>query len=125
MAATYNETLPTDLDKIRAILGDTDTTDAEHSDEHISAVLSIQGSMNAAISFLANELVARYASMPIKWSSDGTSMDYSNRLQVWKEIASSARSDAGQSLTFVPATYGETIPSLPDEFSRGVHLWQR
>lgn len=88
MAATYNDRLTNELDTIRWQLGDTDMSDALLSDEHITAVLALKGSVSAAVSTLAGELVRIFARQPVRASSNGKSVDYSDRLAVWRELVS-------------------------------------
>lgn len=117
MSATYDDTLPTDLDRVRAQLGDTDTDAALHSDAHIRAVLSLQSSVAASVAFLARELVARYASQPIRKTADGLTVDYTGRVALWQALAGdAAASAAGGGISFVPATYGATATT--DEYGR-------
>ncbi len=120
MSATYDETLPTDKDVIRSMLGDIDTANALHSDEHIAAVLVLQGSVNAGIVYLANELIARYAQEPVKVTIDDAGgqivVDYTERLKIWRAIVSTAQSGInGGGISFVPASYGV---DATDEYSR-------
>lgn len=117
MSATYDDTLPTDLDRVRAQLGDTDKDAALHSDAHIVAVLSLQGSVALAVAFLARELVARYAVQPVRKTADGLTVDYTGRIALWQALASEAATTAaGGGISFVPATYGTTATT--DEYGR-------
>lgn len=116
MTATYDETLPTDKDRARAMLGDTNLIKALHSDEHITAVIAAEGSLMAGVAFLANELYVRFAREPVKWEADGTKMDYSGRLEAWRSLAASAQAGvAGAGMSFVPAKYGAADPPV-DEY---------
>lgn len=125
MTATYDETLPTDKDKARSLLGDTDVepdANALHSDEHITAVLALEGSLNAAVVYLAKELIAKYAQEPIKITEQGRTIDLSERLRAWRGIVQDLQSQvSGGGLSFVPATYGAA--DSVDEFSRPPSYW--
>lgn len=125
MAATYDETLASDTDRARAMLGDTDVTDALFSDEHIAAVISAEGSLKAGVAFLADELVARFAQDPIKTTigeAGGTiSVDFSARIDAWRALASRSRADAAAGgLSFVTAAYGA---DSSDEYARPPSYW--
>src|SRR5688572_29195622 len=127
MSATYDETLATDKDKIRSLLGDTNVSPASNAlftDEHIAAVLTIQGTIKAAVAYLADELIAQSAQEPVKIIvTDGgvsISVDYSKRIPLWQELASKSRTDSGGSLTFVTATYGA---DTTDEYARPPEYW--
>jgi len=124
MGATYDDALPTDRDRARSILGDTQDLpdDALLTDEHIDAVLAWQASLDGAVAFLAAELAARFARQPVRVTSNGKTVDYGERLAHWRTIAGEARADAaGGGLTMVPATYTDTATT--DEFARPPDYW--
>lgn len=117
---SYIDTLPTDKDRVRAILGD--TSDPELlTDGHINAILGTEDSVSGAVAFLAYELVARYINEPVKVTLDGETEDYTGRLAAWSALASrnatAAQPNGGGVLSFVPVTYGRADTS--DEYSRG------
>lgn len=120
MAATYDDTLPTDKDRARSRIGDTivdPESAALHSDGHIDAVLTAQGSLEPAVVYLATELIARFAGEPVKVTVDGETVDYRDRLDIWRSIVAAAQTTiAGGGLQFVPATYG--VDTSGDEFGR-------
>jgi len=120
--ATYNEALLTDTDRARALLGDTDTASALFSNAHIEAVIALQGGLRPAVAVLAEELIAMFARDPVRKSADGVMVDYSDRLDIWRGIASTARlSASGGGLSFVPATY--TGVPAEDEWARPPNYW--
>lgn len=112
MSASFNDTLTTDLDKVRFALGDTTVSPAAaalYTDEAISAMLVSAGSVTAATAVLAQGLITRFAYDPVRWSEAGRSFDYTGRLEVWRALIASA--SAGQTpgisaITMVPAYYG-------------------
>lgn len=120
MAATYDDTLPTDKDKARSLLGDTDVdpaSEALHSDEHITAVLAWQGSLAAGVVYLAKELIARFATEPVKVTADGVTVDYTARLGVWRTIVAEQQAEvSGGGISFVTATFGASTST--DEYAR-------
>lgn len=122
MSGTYQDSLPSDRDRARATLGDTSASDWLHTDDHINAVLTWKGSLDAAVAFLAGELIARFAQEPVRKTAQGESLDYSDRLKSWQAIV--AKAEAAASVTsgvggiqMVAATYGGAN-STADEFSR-------
>jgi hypothetical protein len=122
MTATYNDQLLTDLDRARALLGDTDTGDPLLSNAHINAVIAIEGGLKAGVAALCEELIARFLRDPVKKSADGISVDYTDRLAEWRRIAASARVQAaGGGLSFVRANY--TGEAAADEFARPPDYW--
>jgi hypothetical protein len=86
MAATYSADLSTAKDRIRFRLGDNDVAQALVSDEEIAAILSLKGSEDAACLALAKHLLARYGREPVKVTMDGTTIDFSARVEVWREL---------------------------------------
>lgn len=115
--ATYNEELLTDVDRARALLGDTDTSDPLFSNAHIQAAITASGGLRPGVSALAEELIAVYSRDPVRKSADGVSVDYSGRLDVWRAIAANSRLAAsGGGVSFVPANY--TGAACTDEYAR-------
>lgn len=51
MAATYTNTLPTNLDKVRFLISDTDTTAALFQDEEITAALGMETATGDSLPF--------------------------------------------------------------------------
>lgn len=83
---SYDETLATDRDVARSLLGD--TASVLLTDAHIDAVLTFKGSLNAAVAFLAGELVTRFAQQPTSISlPSGLSVSYAGRLSSWQALA--------------------------------------
>lgn len=128
MSASYDDELPTDLDKARSALGATDVTSdttALVTDEHIEAVLSWQGTLDGAIRFLAAELAARYAQKPTDVSlPSGLRVSWAKRIDTWLALAGKASptgtATPGGTLTLVPLTYGA---DTTDEFARPPDYW--
>lgn len=89
----YDDTLPTDLDKARMLLGDTsnDSSTELLTDDHIDAVLGLY-SFNSAVAFMAEGLAARFAQDPSSVSlPSGLSVAWSERVKYWKGIAQQMR----------------------------------
>lgn len=86
---SYDDTLPTDLDKARALLGDTATTELL-TDDHIEAVLALY-SFNSSVAFLATELATRYAQKPGSVSANGKSVSWADRVRTWLALATQMR----------------------------------
>ncbi len=63
MAATFNPSLATPLDRVRQLIGDTTVASAKIQDETISAYLARPLSEHGAASLLAYVLAAKYAGM--------------------------------------------------------------
>lgn len=85
---SYDPTLPTDLDYVRFVLGDTETTELL-SDEQIEAILATN-TRNGSIAFLAQGLAARYAQLPTSVSSSGKSVSWGSlRVEYWLSLVAS------------------------------------
>jgi cell division GTPase FtsZ len=94
MAATYNPSRPAALDRIRAALGDTDTTDALLQDEEITAVLASVGSETGAVAQLAAELVVRFAREPGDLTVGSIRLSFADRIQRYRDLAAGGASSA-------------------------------
>lgn len=116
----YLDYLPTDKDRLRAIIGDTDPTKFRFSDAHINAVLIAQGSLNAAALFLVDELIAYYSTMPTSEEDATVKKDYGDRADRLRSLrttlAERVAASAGAGISFVDANYRGT--SDADEYSR-------
>lgn len=115
----YSDTLETDLDKARAMLGDTSTTELL-TDDHIETVLAMYSTFDLALAFMADELAVRYAQEPGSVSlPSGLSVSWAERVKEWRRIADNARlgvlSAGTSALSFVDKTFG--VPTT-EEFSR-------
>lgn len=117
---TYDDTLATEKDVARAMLGDTDMDAPIFSDEHITAVLTLSGGVEAGVAALARELIATYAHQPVRRTAYGISVDYTNRLAAWQQIALYTGSGGGAAFAVASTRadgYAQTAAS-GDEFAR-------
>lgn len=118
----YSDTLETDLDVVRAQLGDTSNNVATElvTDAHITTVLAMFSTVDLALAFLADELAVRYAQEPGSVTlPSGLSVSWSERVKEWRRIADNARGgvlSGTSALSFVDRTLG--IPETAEEFSR-------
>ena len=106
MSATFNDTLPADLDKVRFALGDTTVSPeaaALYSDEAILAHLETAGSVTAATAQLAQGLITRFAHRPVRWSEAGRSFDYSGRLDTWQALVANAGAGITPGISIISA----------------------
>lgn len=111
MSATYDETLPTALDRARALLGDTAVATPLLSDAHISAVLALMGGFEAGVAWLADELAARFAQRPDSLSDAGSSLRWSERVAQWRLLAERMR--AGDGAATARAATGARVRHRP------------
>lgn len=87
MAATYDELLPTNRDRARYLLGDTDVSNALRTDEHYDAVLAQHSSFEAAVKFIAEGLITEFAQQPdtVRLVS-GLSISFKERIDAWEGL---------------------------------------
>ncbi len=111
----YSDTLETDLDKVRALLGDTSNDSATEllTDDHIEAMLGLY-SFNAAVATMATGLAARFAQDPSSVSlPSGLSVSWSERVKYWMSLAAQMR-DGGVAGTY---TAFSRTPTRVDGYS--------
>lgn len=105
MPSSYDETLPTNKDKARSLLGDVAVTPgtttipddaALHSDQHIATVLALLTPFESAVAWLADELVTRFAQEPVKVTLTGLAVDYTPRIPAWQALAARMRATVDQ-----------------------------
>lgn len=122
--ATFHPELDRGLDRVRRLLGDTDTGQAMLPDATIQGAIDIYGE-TGAVAFLAESLAAEYGQLPVSTSADGTSLDYSERVKTWQALAKTMRdnppvpSDQGGSATF-GISRSERLTADEDEYGRSV-----
>ena len=89
----YSDTLESDLDKVRALLGDTSNVAATEllTDDHIEAMLALYA-FNVAVAYMATGLAARFAQDPSSVSlPSGLSVSWSERVKYWLSLAAQMR----------------------------------
>ena len=92
MSFSFNASLTTDLDWIRAELGDTDSAMAVLSDEQIAAVLTAESNVRyPALLCCAAQSVALIAKEPVKVDAAGAVYDFSQRLTALTPLATAWR----------------------------------
>lgn len=102
---SYDSTLPTERDKVRTLIGDTDPSNEVLDDDHIDDVLAQQGTTARAAAWCAQEVKAILLQDPMKVKlSDGTSVDYQDRLSALDAVIQSGAPAGIATLTRPPAT---------------------
>jgi hypothetical protein len=122
---SYDDSLATDTDKVRAFIGDTSNNSATEllTDDHIEAVLSLYTPFASAVAFLASELAVRFAQQPGSVTlPSGLSVSWASRVATWMALAQLARSGqlvSGGAFSVVsPRADGYAIQSAADELAR-------
>ena len=98
MTTTYSTALTLVRDRLRFRIGDTDTANALLSDEEIAGAVTLKTDEDAALLYLAKGLLARWGRAPVKFSADGASYDFSERVAVWREIVAEAEASSSGGL---------------------------
>lgn len=89
--ATFDATLPADLDRVRLLLGDTDTTAALLADTTITAMLALY-SFREAVAQLAQGLISEFAQMPDSIKTGSVTIDWKSRVDAWGKLVIQVRS---------------------------------
>jgi len=110
MAWTYDPNLTDDEDKVRFYVGDVDTTDQLRSDEEITAILALEGTVLEAAAAVAESLAAQYARKSDKETGE-LRIWLSNRYEQFRDTAKYLRGRTGEedSLTAVPHVGGISV----------------
>jgi hypothetical protein len=90
---TYSATRGSDLDRARELIGGCDISSPEtalRSDEDIQAILAREG-FQRGVAWLAAALYAEFAQQPVRITASGKTLDYSNWLKAWDELAKPLR----------------------------------
>ncbi len=78
MAITYDNTLPTDKDKVRFLIQDTDTANGYLHDSEIKAILDIGNNVKESAAICCETLAARFAYKADLVEIDETKYKYEN-----------------------------------------------
>lgn len=88
---SYDDTLPTDMDKARALLGDIDEADELRTDDHYEALLT-RYDLNSTVAFVAQSLATEYARKPGSVTlPNGLSVSWRDRVAAWQALATQMR----------------------------------
>ncbi|MEI8166698.1 MAG: hypothetical protein WCG26_09965 [Chloroflexales bacterium] len=118
MAFTFDPTLSTPRDWLRADLGDTDEATALFGDEQIAAVLAAErGNRHTAKLCLAAQAEAAMVREPVKLDAAGAVYDYSDRLTALKPLAA-----AWRALEAARAAVDATTPTTPAHQTGSTHV---
>lgn len=129
---SYDDTLPTEMDDVRARLGVTDISrsaaSALISDEHIISVIAAQGSIGRAVAYLARELALRFAQQIGRVTlPNGLSVAWPDRVAAWWALATDSTATnaasggvvSGQLTTIAPIGPPSDGPDANDPRYRG------
>lgn len=133
MSWSYDTSLPADLDKVRLLIGDTDTTDQQLSDEELGAMLTVYGAVNSAAIAACRALAAKYARYADKWVGDLkilASQKHRAYLELAEELQAAGASATGAALAVPTAggiytaekeAYEGNTARVSPFFHRGMH----
>lgn len=86
MSWSYNSNLATDKDKVRLLVGDTDTTDQLLQDEEINYLLTETGNVLLAASRAAKAIAAKFSRQANKTVGD-LRIDLSQKAEAYHKLA--------------------------------------
>ncbi|AKU43433.1 hypothetical protein CPT_Sansa29 [Caulobacter phage Sansa] len=102
MAANYDPSLTSDLDKVRFRVGDVDVANALVPDETIEALLQASGaSVLSVAADLASMLAAKYANS-VDTDLDNQGFKYSQRAKQFSELAARLRAEDAAARVVIP-----------------------
>ena len=114
MTWNYDDSLPTDKDMVRALIGDTDTTNQLVSDEFITAMLvTFPNTYNCAAA-ICDGLATKYARTS-SISIDGLTVSGADRARMFRDLAANLRAQASQAASGglgVPVLTGVSISEM-------------
>lgn len=115
MTWTYNYALPTDRDKLRMLVGDTDAADHQLQNEAMDLFLTQEGSLYPAAAAACRALVGAYARR-VDVGNAGLSLAASQRVEHYTRLALTyerrARVGAGAGGIGTPFVGGVSIASI-------------
>lgn len=121
---SYDNTLNSDKDKARFILGDTDTNNQLIYDEEINAALTIKGTLRLAVIYLAESLSARFAKFTQVRGGE-TTADRTPLAGQYEKLAKRLRKAGQKGFAVLTQTDKDTFESNTDlltiSSARGVH----
>lgn len=102
MSATFDETLPTEKDEARELLGDsivipgtTLVASPLRSDARILAAIARKGFL-LGVALLADGLVTEFGQQPVQLGENGASISFAARVPAWQALASRMRAQAAE-----------------------------
>lgn len=128
MSWSYNTAFPTDRDKVRFLIGDTDSTAQQLSNEEINGALDLEANLYMAAAMCARALEGKYAREADKWVGD-LKVLASQKSERYAELAS--RLEKKKRTHQVPFAGGISVAGKdalladtdwpPTSFTRGMH----
>ena len=106
--ATFDPALGDPRDKVRLLLGDTDTDAALLDDATIDAMLDAN-TYRTAVAVLAQGLINRFSQEPESFKAGQISLSWGARISAWQELIKQMQVGAG-GLAVAPTTIQDTAP---------------
>lgn len=131
MTWTYAGTLTTDLDKVRLLIGDTDTTQQQLTDEELNFFISEEETLHTAAAAACRALASKYARKVHREVGDlklYAEQMYQHYLDLAKELSvrgsSYAVPSAGGVYTADKEAYESDTSLVQPEIKRGIHDYE-
>jgi hypothetical protein len=129
MTASFNPSLPTSLDKMRDVLGDTSLTAPFAPDETYTAYLAENTNWKLAAAAMARSFASRAINRPTSFTAVGdVAVSWADRAQSWLRIAASleaqvARETAPSDTGTLNYAYPSRLDDEDGEYSNGLRGW--
>lgn len=123
MAWTYDSALGTDTDRLRFLIGDTDTADQQFQDSELEYLLTTHGTLYAAAAVACRALASRFARYADKWVGD-LKILASQKARAYLELATSFDTKAMGSAVWSIPTAGGVYTSDKEEQEANTALVQ-
>jgi hypothetical protein len=105
---TYSANITTDKDKVRLLIGDTDTTDQQFQDEEIAWFLQVEPSFWEAAQRAVSSLIAKYSRL-VSVALGDAQVSYGQRVDHYKELLTDIKSHSGGESLPIPQATGLSL----------------
>lgn len=122
MTATYSTSLTTDIDKVRFLIGDTDVSNAVVSNEEITGLVTLMGSVYLAAAQAADGLAGKY-SRSVSFAVEGLRIENTQKYEHYRGLAQTLRAQAslasgGLGTPFVGGVSKSAMDTVDDDPDR-------
>lgn len=114
MTFTFDNTLTTDLAKVRFHVGDTDTNGAYLADETITALLTSEGSVGGAVIACIKYIITQLSTPNFR--QDWLQVDYKTAREGFEKLLKDKAQEFGVNLSGVSASTSIKLPYRRDSY---------
>jgi hypothetical protein len=125
VTATFDPTLVTAKDRLRAALGDRDMTAPLRTDEEYWAQLALTPDERLATAVMAEGLAAEYAFQPTTVSNENGTVSWAGRITAWQALAARLYAELKASAaTGFGSARAERAGEIRSEYRRDERFWR-